>query len=57
MVTRYGTADTQINQVITDLGSINTTFTDALASLTASVDSITDPEFGMVAGLNCLLIG
>merc|ERR1711974_268744 len=46
-----------IAQVLTDLTAINTTFTDVMGNLTAAVDTVTDPQYGLIAGLNCLLIG
>ena len=40
----------QVGDVVTAFENINT----ALDGATASV---TDPEYGMIAGLNCLIIG
>lgn len=39
------------------LTTLSTTMTDIKGNLTSMVDSITDSQYGLIAGLNCLLIG
>jgi hypothetical protein len=38
-------------------GSINTTMTNVITALDTSVGRITDPKYGLIAGLNCQIIG
>lgn len=54
---RLNTSVTSLDQVKTDLGAIDTLFNDVMTNLNSTVDSIVNPKFGLVAGLNCLLIG
>ena len=54
---RWTTASTSVGTIITDLGSVNTTISSVMTSLSTAVDGITNPTFGLIAGLNCLLIG
>ena len=37
--------------------NIATTFSNTKTSLASAADSVTDPKYGLVAGLNCKLIG
>ena len=37
--------------------TVGTTFSTILATMTGGIESITDPDYGMIAGLNCLLFG
>lgn len=46
-----------ISQVTSDFATINSTMTNVLGNLTAAVDSIIDPNYGLIAGLNCKIIG
>lgn len=46
-----------ISIVTTDLNNINSTMTDVVDNLLGSFDTIIDPKFGLIAGLNCQLIG
>lgn len=55
--TRWTTASTAIDLVETNLGTINTTMSNVITSLNSTVDSVIDPTYGLIAGLNCLLIG
>jgi len=55
--TRTSSAISALNQVVTDLTSINTLFNTVITNLNTTASGITDPEFGLVAGLNCVLIG
>lgn len=58
VLTRYGTADTSVDAVITDLGTnIPNTFTSVTNQLNTIAPTITDPTYGLIVGLNCLLIG
>ena len=54
---RWATAVTSVNTVVSDFAAVNTTITNVMNSLTATVDGITNPKFGLIAGLNCLIIG
>jgi hypothetical protein len=44
----------QINNAFT---SINSTMSSVVNVLTANVDAVTNPKYGMIAGLNCQIIG
>jgi len=55
--TRTTTALASINIVIADLVNINTLFNNVITTLDATVSGVIDPQYGLVAGLNCLLIG
>jgi hypothetical protein len=58
VISRTSTASTSITAFTTALtGTISTTFTNALNALTAVAASVTDPTYGLVAGLNCKVFG
>lgn len=58
VATRAATATTSTNQFISKLtGTLNVTLTNAVNALSSTTDSVTDPKYGLVAGLNCRLIG
>lgn len=46
-----------ITAVTTSLTAVNATLTGIITNLRAAVDSVIDPQFGMLAGLNCRIIG
>jgi hypothetical protein len=55
---RASTANTNVNTFTTDLtGTLNTTFSNAQSSLSSVSSTVTDPQYGLIAGLNCKLIG
>lgn len=54
---RWNTAKTNLQAVITTLPGLGTNMTNITNSLSSAVDGITNPTFGLVAGLNCLIIG
>lgn len=54
---RWSTASASVTVITTDLVTVNTTMNNVMSALTSTVDGITNPQFGLVAGLNCLLIG
>ncbi len=54
---RWTTANTDVNTIKTKLGVLQTTMTQVLGNLTNTVDSITNAKYGLIAGLNCRLIG
>lgn len=54
---RTNTAITQLNTVAGYLTAIGNLFSGVVNSLNAAVGTVTDPNYGMIAGLNCLLIG
>jgi hypothetical protein len=58
--TRWTAAKTSANLISGpggNLATLNTTMSTVMTTLSASVDSITNPTYGMIAGLNCLVIG
>jgi len=54
---RWTTAKTNLQAVIADIPGLGTNMTTITNSLSSTVDGITNPTFGLVAGLNCLIIG
>ena len=56
---RYdGAATTAMGNVQTDLGTnIPNTFDSVTSQLNSIAPTITDPQYGLIVGLNCLLIG
>lgn len=54
---RWATAVSSVNVVKTDLTNVNTSLTNIITTLTGTFDTITDPKFGLIAGLNCRIIG
>ena len=55
---RMSTATTSVNQFSANLtGTLSTTFTTAVNSMNAVAQTVTDGKYGLVAGLNCRLIG
>jgi hypothetical protein len=46
-----------ITAVTTSLNAVNGTLTSIITALRTAVDSVIDPQFGMLAGLNCRIIG
>ena len=55
---RVATADTSLNAYAnTIINTIQPTFVNAINSLKTTAESVTDPKYGMIAGLNCRLIG
>ena len=52
--TTYNTASTGYHDRLTTLGNRFGTITSTLSS---TVSSVVDPQYGMIAGLNCLLLG
>lgn len=58
VVTRANTATTSINSFVSNItGTLNTTFSNAVTTLNNAAQSVTDGKYGLVAGLNCRLIG
>jgi hypothetical protein len=55
--TRTTTALASITTVIGDLTNINTLFNNVITNLGTTISGVTDPTYGLVAGLNCVLIG
>ena len=54
---RWSTAKTSVDTVVTGFTTVNTTMTNVITALNNAVSGIVDPKFGMIAGLNCLIIG
>ena len=55
---RLSTATTSVNQFSANLtGTLSTTFTNAVNTMAAVAQNVTDGKYGLVAGLNCRLIG
>ena len=58
VATRATTAVSSINSFSVNItNTLNTTFTNAVNALTAAADTVTNGKYGLVAGLNCRLIG
>ena len=56
--TRIATATTSVNQFSANItGTLSTTFTNAVNTMAATAQNVTDGKYGLVAGLNCRLIG
>lgn len=53
-ITRYNLATTGYHDRLTVVGS---SFSSIVSTLQTLVSSVTDPNYGMVAGMNCLLLG
>lgn len=53
-LTKYNTATTGYNA---RLAAVGTTFTIIIGTLESSLNSIFDPQYGLMAGLNCLILG
>lgn len=54
---RWTTADTNIGTIISSLSNLQTDMNNAITNLQGLVDSVTNADFGLIAGLNCRLIG
>jgi hypothetical protein len=54
---RWGQVNTDFTAVNTNLNNINITMSNVINVLTLSFDSIVDPTYGLIAGLNCRIIG
>jgi len=52
--TRFNTATTGYNARLTDVGSA---FTTIIGALEGSLTAVFDPQYGLMSGLNCLLLG
>lgn len=39
------------------IGTLGSTFTSTISALTGIVSTVVDPQYGLIAGLNCLLLG
>lgn len=58
VLTRSNTATTNLNDIANDLStSVAPTFKTVFDNLLAIDRSITDPKYGLIAGLNCKVIG
>jgi hypothetical protein len=53
-ITRYNLGTTGYHDRLTVVGS---SFSSIVSTLQTLVSSVTDPNYGMVAGMNCLLLG
>jgi hypothetical protein len=58
VTTRASSANPSVSAFASDIsGKINTTLTNAQNSLSAASSTVVDPQYGLVAGMNCKLIG
>jgi len=58
VASRASTASSKVNIFVTNITqTLNATFTNVVSSLNAVAQSVTDSKYGLVAGLNCKLIG
>lgn len=56
--TRYNTGvKADVNSIITSLGSLSPKMTTTFASLNTTMNPLVDPTYGLIAGINCLLLG
>lgn len=56
--TRFnGAVTTDLNNINSDMTALKPKFRDVYGNLSAAINSLVDPNYGMVAGVNCLLIG
>lgn len=53
-ITQYNTATTGYHDKLTTVGN---SFTTIISNLESIVSSVVNPTTGMIAGLNCLLLG
>lgn len=53
-ITRFNTATTGYNARLTAVGSA---FTAVIGALEGSLTAVFDPQYGLMSGLNCLLLG
>jgi hypothetical protein len=56
ILTKWGTY-TEFTSIETQMTSISSTMASTFTTLNGSINSLVDPTYGMVAGVNCLLIG
>ncbi len=54
---RWDFAVSSVKTVTDSLQSVNGSLTAIVKQLTTTFDKITDPKYGMIAGLNCIVIG
>ena len=54
---RITTADGDVSTYKTSLGTIGGTFTTVLTNLDTTASSVTDPQYGLIAGFNCRIFG
>lgn len=58
VIARANTANGYVNTYVTSLtGTLNTTLQNAITALNGVAATVTDPTYGLMAGLNCRLIG
>lgn len=57
IASRWATADGSLVTVNTDLTNINVQITDVKTNLINAFQPILDPKYGLIAGLNCKIIG
>jgi hypothetical protein len=55
--TRSTTAATAINAYKTSITNVGATFDSVISSFETTADSIFDPTYGIIAGLNCAIFG
>lgn len=54
---RVATAQTSVGHVNTNLTNIASVFTSAATNLNSVAATVTNPTYGMIAGLNCRVFG
>ena len=54
---RLSTADSSVSTYSASVTSVGTQFDTTLAGLASVSSSITDPTYGLIAGLNCRIFG
>ena len=54
---RADTAEGNMNTFEGDITTVGNTFTSVLTNLQGIASSITDPQYGLIAGFNCAIFG
>jgi hypothetical protein len=53
----YGSVSTAFGHLSTSMGSIKTSFNNVFNTLNSTLSAVIDPTYGLLSGLNCLVIG
>lgn len=54
---RLPAAQTAVTNYKTQITNVKTAFNNVISGFTSTVNSIVDPNYGLVAGFNCVIIG
>lgn len=50
-------ADQKVTDYKTSITNLGTTFSGVITALNTALGSVVDPKYGLVAGLNCAILG